>query len=278
MDPNNSSQGYILGRLLAVIERLQQEAIEDVNASVIDRFFSGASATPKSVFVRLLKNARHHVSKMKGQDKKFGAAIRLERLIDSLAYRFDPKRNGFPAHLDLEQQGLFVLGYHQMRNWLWLSGKTATNGRRTTPTHLPHTVGHSQPVNTMRNMRMAPIQHRYDFVLLFDVVNGNPNGDPDAGNSPRIDPETGHGLVCDVCLKRKIRNYVCLAKTNGNNSPEPGYDIYVKEGAVLNLQHQRAYDAPPLKDDAGKRCRQGAPGKRDGCARPSSTSACSAQS
>ena len=95
---------------------------------------------------------------------------------------------------------------------------------------------------------MAPIQHRYDFVLLFDVVNGNPNGDPDAGNSPRIDPETGHGLVSDVCLKRKIRNYICLAKTNGNNGPEPGYDIYVKEGAVLNLQHQRAYDAPPLKD------------------------------
>ena len=121
MDPNNSSQGYILGRLLAVIERLQQEAIEDVNASVIDRFFSGASATPKSVFVRLLKNARHHVSKMKGQDKKFGTAIRLDKLIDDMASRFDPKNNGFPAHLDLEQQGLFILGYHQMRKWLWLT-------------------------------------------------------------------------------------------------------------------------------------------------------------
>lgn len=98
---------------------------------------------------------------------------------------------------------------------------------------------------------MNPIKHRYDFVLLFDVVNGNPNGDPDAGNSPRIDPETGHGLVSDVCLKRKIRNYVCLAKFE-NDQPMLGYDIYVKEGAILNKQHQRAYDAPPLKDSKDK--------------------------
>ena len=94
---------------------------------------------------------------------------------------------------------------------------------------------------------MEPIKHRYDFVLLFDVINGNPNGDPDAGNSPRIDPETGYGLVTDVCLKRKIRNYICLAKTNpSNGEPEPGYDIYVKEKAILNLQHQRAYTALKL--------------------------------
>jgi CRISPR-associated protein Csd2 len=98
---------------------------------------------------------------------------------------------------------------------------------------------------------MEPIKHRYDFVLLFDVTNGNPNGDPDAGNSPRIDPETGHGLVTDVCLKRKIRNYVCLAKTNpSNGEPEPGYDIYVKEKAVLNQQHQRAYTALKLDPES----------------------------
>jgi CRISPR-associated protein Csd2 len=94
---------------------------------------------------------------------------------------------------------------------------------------------------------MEPIKHRYDFLLLFDVTNGNPNGDPDAGNSPRIDPETGHGLVTDVCLKRKIRNYICLAKTSpSSGGPEPGYDIYVKEKAVLNQQHQRAYTALKL--------------------------------
>lgn len=86
------------------------------------------------------------------------------------------------------------------------------------------------------------IDRRYEFVLLFDVRNGNPNGDPDAGNAPRVDPETGHGLVSDVCLKRKIRNYITLAKA-GDGEPEPGYDIYVKEKAILNQQHERGYRA-----------------------------------
>lgn len=82
-----------------------------------------------------------------------------------------------------------------------------------------------------------PIQHRYEFVLLFDVENGNPNGDPDAGNLPRIDPETSHGLVTDVAIKRKIRNYVQIVKEE-----TPGFDIYVREGAVLNTQHRKAYE------------------------------------
>lgn len=81
-----------------------------------------------------------------------------------------------------------------------------------------------------------PIKNRYDFVLFFDVKDGNPNGDPDAGNLPRIDPETGHGLVTDVCLKRKVRNYVQLAK-----SDEPFFDIYVKEKAVLGRAHVKAF-------------------------------------
>lgn len=91
------------------------------------------------------------------------------------------------------------------------------------------------------------IDKRYEFVLFFDVENGNPNGDPDAGNMPRIDPETSHGLVTDVCLKRKIRNYVELAKAG-----EKGYEIYVKEGAVLNAQHRRAYDDKGIKPEPKK--------------------------
>jgi len=80
------------------------------------------------------------------------------------------------------------------------------------------------------------IQNRYDFVLLFDVQDGNPNGDPDAGNMPRVDAQTGKGLVTDVCLKRKIRNYVGL-----KHGEQPPYEIYVKEKAVLNSQHARGY-------------------------------------
>jgi CRISPR-associated protein Csd2 len=80
------------------------------------------------------------------------------------------------------------------------------------------------------------LTNRYDFVLLFDVKDGNPNGDPDAGNLPRMDAETGHGLVTDVSLKRKVRNFVGMAK-----SEQPPYEIYVKEKAILNNQHKRAY-------------------------------------
>lgn len=83
-----------------------------------------------------------------------------------------------------------------------------------------------------------PIKNRYDFVVYFDVEDGNPNGDPDAGNMPRIDPEEGHGLVTDVCLKRKIRNYVQTVKDE-----EPGYDIYIKESVPLNISDKKAYAA-----------------------------------
>jgi len=85
---------------------------------------------------------------------------------------------------------------------------------------------------------MTAIANRYEFVYLFDVTNGNPNGDPDAGNLPRLDPETNQGLVTDVCLKRKIRNYVSLEKES-----EAGYGIYMQEKSVLNYQHKLAYEA-----------------------------------
>lgn len=90
---------------------------------------------------------------------------------------------------------------------------------------------------------MTELSNRYDFVFFFDVQDGNPNGDPDAGNLPRIDPETGMGLVTDVCLKRKMRNYISMVHTDANGEPKDGYDIYVKENAVLNDQHARAYKA-----------------------------------
>ena len=96
------------------------------------------------------------------------------------------------------------------------------------------------------------MHNRYDFIYLFDVKDGNPNGDPDAGNLPRVDAETGHGLVTDVCLKRKVRNFVGLA-----HGEQPPFEIYVKEKAVLNQQHERAYQALGI-DAAGKE------GKRKG--------------
>lgn len=90
------------------------------------------------------------------------------------------------------------------------------------------------------------LNNRYDFVLFFDVKDGNPNGDPDAGNMPRIDAETGQGLVTDVALKRKVRNFVALIHDQDEKPPQDGekrFEIYVREKAILNLQHQRAYSA-----------------------------------
>lgn len=101
------------------------------------------------------------------------------------------------------------------------------------------------------------LTNRYDFVLIFDVKDGNPNGDPDAGNMPRMDAESGHGLVTDVSLKRKIRNFIGLVKADDNAEPaenakrfeekfapgEKRFEIYVREKAILNLEHQRAYSA-----------------------------------
>ncbi|MEM8997679.1 MAG: type I-C CRISPR-associated protein Cas7/Csd2 [Acidobacteriota bacterium] len=99
-------------------------------------------------------------------------------------------------------------------------------------------------------MSQEPIKNRYDFVLLFDVKDGNPNGDPDAGNSARIDTETGEGLVSDVALKRKVRNFVHLAKTDmDTDEPAAGYDIYVKHRGILENEQQKAYDAEGLKSD-----------------------------
>lgn len=86
-----------------------------------------------------------------------------------------------------------------------------------------------------------PIKNRYEFVMFYDVENGNPNGDPDAGNMPRIDPETGHGIVTDVCLKRKIRNYVEMVKQDSE-----GFKIYIKEDKPLNETHEVAYKALDL--------------------------------
>jgi CRISPR-associated protein Csd2 len=90
---------------------------------------------------------------------------------------------------------------------------------------------------------MEPIKNRYDFVFYFDVKDGNPNGDPDAGNLPRIDAETGNGLVTDVCIKRKVRNYVLMTREE-----KPPFDIFIKEKAVLNILIDKAHEAEEVKE------------------------------
>lgn len=114
------------------------------------------------------------------------------------------------------------------------------------------------------------LNKRYDFVLLFDVRDGNPNGDPDAGNLPRLDAESGHGLVTDVALKRKIRNFVALTHDQAQIDPQPGekrFEIYVREKAILNLQHHRAYSALKLDAPAAEATEEGSDKSKEKAAR-----------
>jgi CRISPR-associated protein Csd2 len=97
-----------------------------------------------------------------------------------------------------------------------------------------------------------PVMNRYEFVYLFDVENGNPNGDPDAGNMPRVDPETSYGLVTDVCLKRKIRNFVEIVKDG-----QAPFEIYIREKAILNQAHERAHKAVGVQDKGDDKKRKG---------------------
>jgi CRISPR-associated protein Csd2 len=101
---------------------------------------------------------------------------------------------------------------------------------------------------------MNPIQNKYDFVVLFDVENGNPNGDPDAGNMPRVDPETGLGIVTDVCLKRKIRNYVETVKEEAE-----GYKIYIKDTIPLNTSDKLAYASLEIDEKKVKEAKKDKP-------------------
>lgn len=141
MDPTNNQDGYLLGRLMAVIELMQQTAMRDVNASVVDRYFGAASATPRAVFPNLLRNFRHHYRKAKDDPEKKtqGRAAWLNRQSDRILALLNrptreamddwlaggrgvlqPHLEAFPPFLNLEEQGLFVLGYHHQRHWLFL--------------------------------------------------------------------------------------------------------------------------------------------------------------
>ncbi len=142
MDPGSQSQGYVLGQMMAVLERTQQAALGNVGSTLIDRYFASASASPRTVFPRLMKNARNHMSKAKDGENA-GLAFRLDKILDELSSKIGAAKNqgynimeyarSFPAYLPLEEQGLFVLGYHHMRKWLWLSKEERERWLRENP-------------------------------------------------------------------------------------------------------------------------------------------------
>ena len=121
MDPNNTNTGYLLGRLMALLEKLQTEALGEVNATIVDRYFKRASATPQTVFTHLLKGANSHLKKLRQANR--GRAVFFQKQVDNLVDKL-PAIPGLPQRLNLEDQGQFLLGYHHQRHWLWMSKET----------------------------------------------------------------------------------------------------------------------------------------------------------
>jgi hypothetical protein len=140
-----------------------------LNATIRERFYGAASSTPVSVFTTLLRLKNHHLAKLTNR----GRAINFERLIGEIMGGLAD----FPRHLTLPDQGRFAIGYYHQRQDFFTKPEASES--------------------TQGEIQMS-LTNRYDFVLVFDVRDGNPNGDPDAGNLPRLDAESGHGLVTDV--------------------------------------------------------------------------------
>ena len=188
-----------------MLEAVQAAANPGINATIRDKYFSGASATPAAVFPVLVNLAQKHLKKLNAANR--GLSIAYEKQMTELLSKLGTE---YPASSLARVRS----------SWVTISRLRPAIRRR------------------RRSNMSEPIKNRYEFVILFDVENGNPNGDPDAGNMPRVDPETGLGIVTDVCLKRKIRNYVETVKEDAT-----GYRIYVKDGVPLNRSDAEAYAA-----------------------------------
>ena len=193
---------YVLGRLFSVLENVQLQVNPRINTTITDRYFNSASATAG----RSVPHVDQPGAKASGKDEQRARYLFSEtdfRIVRSDHADFtgthEPFRNKARSSWDIITKR-----------------KTAISQRR-------------------KKTMSEPISNRYDFVILFDVENGNPNGDPDAGNMPRVDPETGFGLVTDVCLKRKIRNYVETVKEDSE-----GYRIYIKDQVPLQRSDAEA--------------------------------------
>ena len=219
LDREDKHAPYQLGRMFAMAEIAQRMALGKVNATIRDRYFGAASATPAGIFPLLWRNMQHHLAKL----RKDGKGGFIEREMDQIAGQLPPE---LPRSLRLEEQGRFVIGYYHQRRPASATSRWTRSPRKSPPRE-----------KTMCDANTA-VTRRHDFVLFFDLTNGNPNGDPDAGNLPRLDPETNRGLVSDVALKRKVRNYVPLARRDA-----PGHEIYMRDGATLNKEHERGRKA-----------------------------------
>lgn len=209
LNPDSCNIPYNLGRLFSVLEAIQSAANPGVNTTIKDKYFNSASATPAMVFPVLTNLSQKHLKQLDP-----GLRTYYNKQLTAI---FSKLGENYPSHRICLNRALSSLDI---------------------------TIRLRHVLKKRRKRKMSePIKNRYEFVILFDVENGNPNGDPDAGNMPRVDPETGLGLVTDVCLKRKIRNYVETVKED-----VAGYRIYVKDGVPLNRNDAEAYKQLDVTD------------------------------
>ena len=216
MDINEESGylPYVLGRMFSIYEQIQLAAIPGINTTIKDKYFTSASTTPARIFPILGDLAAKHMRKTW---KSEGLKVKLDKALGELTGRVGtvippvfPWRNAAHSNSDI---------ISKIRNDSTKPTRTTTNRER-----------------TMTDRK--PIENRYDFTILFEVKDGNPNGDPDSGNMPRVDIETGNGLTTDVCVKRKIRDYVQTVM--GEQAP---WRIYIQNRQTLNRLDSEALKA-----------------------------------
>lgn len=240
LDPDNRDPAYLAGRIFAVLEHIQQRsstsdqakknadpaatpvnAPRRVNTSFTDRYFGGAIANPRIALIQGQQLAQAWLKKL--NRTRPGTASALRQQLTDLFDCFEATA-GLPGQAGLTRQATFILGYHQQR---------ADSRRRA----IASSAGAGEPQPAPEGTPSMSTRHldpavRHDMVFLFDVTDGNPNGDPDAGNRPRTDDETSHGLVTDVALKRKVRDTIGLAAQASGMDPAR-YQIFVEAGHAL---------------------------------------------
>ena len=219
LERDNPSQAYQLGRRLPRWKR--RNAPHWARSMLPSGIAISARLGNTS---KCVSHAAARGSELSFQSSKKGKGPWLEREIEDISSHLLAPQ--LPRALRLEEQGRFALGDHHQRKGQFTSREAAAEIESLE-------AQEGKPMSDLNG-----VTRRHEFVLYFDVINGNPNGDPDAGNLPRLDPETNAGLVSDVCLKRKIRNYVALARPGA-----PGHEIYMRDGATLNVEHKRAWTA-----------------------------------
>ena len=229
---------YHCGRLFAELEDIQKAGDSGINAGISDKFFGSASIRACKRIGLLLWGARDHLGKLRRsrEGAYHGAEKRLEEIMSEIG--------DFPMTLSLRDQALFQprllsSSRRQAQRHCGPDRCQAAVGPITLDAEYLMTNEGDDRMNTNTKSCSDPAK-RHDFLLLFDVTDGNPNGDPDAGNMPRIDPETAHGLVTDVCLKRKVRNFVDLDRETAGQADRRHYGIYIQdEGIRPNLKCYR---------------------------------------